>query len=86
MESNISRDHIALEAMKIVLNATIEHKQTLWNKICVLFGGEPVIKHKCTSERMAAAIAYRYADAMLEERMKDRSLQKEHPESNDEVE
>lgn len=68
MESNISRDHIALEAMKLFYYANIGHTQTLWNKICVLFGGElrRQIIHPVPDKM--AKWAYEYADAMIAER------------------
>ena len=70
MESNISRDHIALEAMKLIINASIEQEQTLWNKIKVLFGGKSSIAHKAINPYKAANLAYEYADAMIAEREK----------------
>ena len=36
MESNISRDHIALEAMKCIM-MTAKRRRTLWNRIVTLF-------------------------------------------------
>lgn len=70
MESNISRDHIALEAMKLFYYSNIGYEQTLWNKIRVLFGG--VLKRRImqpVSHEMAKW-AYEYADAMIAEREK----------------
>ena len=77
MESNISRDHIALEAMKIIMDANVVKQRTIWDIIKRAFtgkGGES--KARCITPEGAAYLAYQYADAMLEERMKDRSLQK----------
>lgn len=70
MESNISRDHIALEAMKICYSNTLEVEQTLWNKIQVLFGGKTkkTVRHENPS--IVASLAYKYADAMIAEREK----------------
>lgn len=76
MESNISRDHIALEAMKIIINASLEEEQTLWNKIKVLFGGKSKVAHKTVDFEKAAYLAYKYADAMIEERMKIKQINK----------
>ncbi len=38
-ESNISRDHIALEAMKNMLSKTIAVKATPWGRIKQFFAG-----------------------------------------------
>ena len=71
MESNISRDHIALEAMKVLLESSLEVEQTLGNKIKVLFGGRSKINYKLLNCKLAAKHAYVYADAMIAEREKD---------------
>lgn len=36
MESNISRDHIALEAMKCMMMKA-KRRRTLWNRVVTLF-------------------------------------------------
>lgn len=36
MESNISRDHIALEAMKCMM-MTAKRRRTLWNRVVTFF-------------------------------------------------
>lgn len=73
MESNISRDHIALEAMKIVMHANIVKQRTIWDIIKRAItgkGGES--KARCITPEGAAIMAYRYADAMIAEREKDK--------------
>ena len=70
MESNISRDHIALEAMKLFYYANIGYEQTLWNKICVLFGGGQKRRNNHPKAKEMAKWAYMYADAMIAEREK----------------
>ena len=75
MESNISRDHIALEAMKIVMEANVVNQRTIWDIIKRAFswkGGEA--RARCITPEGAAMLAYKYADAMIKERMKDRSI------------
>lgn len=73
MESNISRDHIALEAMKMIFNSNIQKRQTVWNKIKVLFfGGEPSTNGFPCPE-ITARGAYAYADAMIAEREKEKT-------------
>lgn len=68
MESNISRDHIALEAMKIILEKSYVREQTLWNKIKVLFGGGHKVSDSYLRPWVIAERAYAYADAMIAER------------------
>lgn len=70
MESNISRDHIALEVMKVYLNKTTVVKRTIFNRIaCALGFGNP--KNMIFSDDEGAArFAYRQADAMIAEREK----------------
>lgn len=77
MESNISRDHIALEAMKLFYYSNIGHEQTLWNKICVLFGGKLRRTVRQPIPEEMARWAYEYADAMIAEREKERTCTQE---------
>ena len=72
MESNISRDHIALEAMKTIIEKSTTTKQTLWNKI-IFYLGIGTIKNKTNlpDGEQTAKLAYQYADAMIAEREKD---------------
>lgn len=70
MESNISRDHIALEAMKVINSANVCVEQSIWNKIAVLFGKPKVITVRHVNPSISAKMAYEYADAMLAEREK----------------
>lgn len=71
MESNISRDHIALEAMKVVMDKYNYKKQTIWNKIWVALGGKMNTKTSLGNPTKIAEIAYSFADAMLAERRKE---------------
>lgn len=70
MESNISRDHIALEAMKIIIETSFYREETLWNKIRALFGFGHNATDCIMKGTVAAKRAYEYADAMIEEREK----------------
>lgn len=72
MDSNISRDHIALEAMKVVMDKYNYKKQTIWNKIWVALGGKINTKTSLGSPSKIAEIAYSFADAMIAERRKER--------------
>ena len=76
MGSNISRDHIALEAMKVILETSFCREESLMEKVRVFLGGRSQLHGNYLRAEIAAKMAYEYADAMLEERMKDRSLQK----------
>lgn len=69
MESNISRDHIALEAMKCIMMTT-KRRRTLWNMVVTLFfpsKGIGVISYDYEGQAKAA---YQIADAMIKERNK----------------
>ena len=71
MESNISRDHIALEAFKIMLEKGISKRQSFRNKILSFFGGSVNEKINLPNDESLARNAYRYADAMIAEREKE---------------
>ena len=68
-ESNISRDHIAMEAMKVLLNKLTCDNTSLTGRIKRMFG-MPVIQIGCISGKELAKAAYYIADAMIEEREK----------------
>lgn len=61
MESNITRDHIALEAMKILMQKRINVKKNLFGK---------VISINSIDKFLLANEAYNIADAMIAEREK----------------
>lgn len=68
MESNISRDHIALEAMKIHLNKSLVVRRTIFNRIaCALGFGTPKVLFYSNLD-ILAGYAYLVADAMIAER------------------
>ena len=76
MESNISRDHIALEAFKIMLEKGISKRQSFWNKILSFLGGSVVHeKINLPNDESLVRNAYRYADAMIAERNKEKSVE-----------
>lgn len=69
MGSNISRDHIALEAMKCIM-MTAKRRRTLWNRVVTLFfpsEEESVINYNHEGQAKAA---YQIADAMIKGRNK----------------
>lgn len=69
MESNISRDYIALEAMKCIM-MTAKRRRTLWNRVITLFfpsEEESVINYNHEGQAKAAC---QIADAMIKERNK----------------
>ena len=58
-ESNISKDHIALDVMKVLLEKSAKFKRSM------LSGGvEPYL----VNPNVIAKVAYDYADAMIAER------------------
>lgn len=68
-ESNISRDHIAMEAMKVLMEKTVSNNLTLRNRIRQFFG----LNHKtyiAFDEKMIAKLSYNIADAMIAQREK----------------
>lgn len=68
-ESNISRDHIAMEAMKVLMEKTVSNNLTLKNRIRQFFG----LNHKTYTafdEKMIAKLSYNIADAMIAQREK----------------
>lgn len=68
-ESNISRDHIAMEAMKeLMAKAPVE--VSIWNRIRVMFGKEYGHVGIGLNSVPLSQVAYRIADAMIEERNK----------------
>lgn len=67
--SNISRDHIAMEAMKVLMQKTVSDSLTLKNKIRKLFG----LNYRTVTSfdiKMIAQISYDMADAMISQREK----------------
>jgi hypothetical protein len=68
-ESNISRDHIAMEAMKVLMQKNVSEYMTFKNKIKKLFGLEykSVIAY---DEEWLAKMAYDFADVMIAQREK----------------
>lgn len=69
MESNISRDHIALEAMKVIMKQNIIVEETLLSRVkCWLFGCGRKFTVNNVNPARCAEVAYQYADAMIAER------------------
>lgn len=69
MESNISRDHIALEAMKCMM-MTAKRRRTLWNRVVTLFFPSKEVRVTNYYYEGQAKAAYQIADAMIKERNK----------------
>lgn len=70
MESNISRDHIALEAMKIILAKTTREITKPMVRFKVWLGYAVGFKSSSSypDPKVLARISYSIADAMIEER------------------
>lgn len=69
MESNISRDHIALEAMKCMM-ITAKRRRTLWNRVVTLFFPSKEVSVTNYYYEGQAKAAYQIADAIIKERNK----------------
>lgn len=69
-ESNISRDHIAMEAMKILLENTISKHLTLKNRIRNFFGRNYNANVNFVDSETLAKASYTIADAMIAQREK----------------
>lgn len=69
MESNISRDHIAMEAMKVLLEKTVSKHLTLRNRIRKFFGKGYKGEIQLNSKTIAIT-SYTIADAMIAQREK----------------
>lgn len=69
MESNISRDHIALEAMKCIMMSA-KRRRTLWNRIVTLFYPSKEASVTNYNFEGQAEKAYQIADTMIKERNK----------------
>lgn len=68
-DSNISRDRIAMEAMKeLIAKAPIE--LSIWERIRVMFGKKYRDVGIGLNTKLISRVAYRIADAMIEERNK----------------
>lgn len=67
MESNISRDHIALEAMKCMMMAA-KRRRTLWDRVVTLFFPSKEAGITNYNSGKQAKAAYQIADAMIKGR------------------
>jgi hypothetical protein len=72
MESNISRDHIAMEAMKVIIQASKRDATSFWNRLKRKITGTGNVATDYPSEKKVAKLAYEYADAMIAERDKNK--------------
>lgn len=69
MESNISKDHIALEAMKVIMAKTVEVRNPFWERVKRFFGLSDNMRDFISYDADGiAAIAYEIADKMIEQR------------------
>ena len=68
------RDHLAMEAMKVILDKTLSEHYSFLKIIKIwLFGGKRIpILTSCPNEKKVAKLAYGYADAMIAERDKNK--------------
>ena len=67
--SNISRDHIAMEAMKVIMEKTTSDSMTMKNRIKKILG----MKYRTViafDQKAIAKLPYEMADAMIAQREK----------------
>ena len=70
-QSNISRDHIALEVMKIIYDKMSFSRMTITDRLRKLFGHDiKCSRYTSINHEFIAREAYKLADAMLAEREK----------------
>lgn len=71
MESNITRDHIAMEAMKVLMYKIIKESTPFWYRLARFFGYGKV-KTLIPDRKSISKLAYEFADAMIAEREKNK--------------
>lgn len=64
-ESNITRDHLAMEAMKVIMEKSVRRRLSLKGKIKSLFGKPVVERITMLNPVLIADVSYRVADAMI---------------------
>lgn len=69
MGSNISRDHIAMEAMKVLLERTVTEHISFSNRVKKFFGLD-FESYISFDEESLADMSYRIADTMIAQREK----------------
>jgi len=69
-QSNITRDHLAMEAMKTLIAVTTKEKRTIWNRIKCALSAKAKYRTimMCSRSHFIARQAYSCADAMIAER------------------
>lgn len=67
-ESNITRDHLAMEAMKVIMEKSVRRRLSLKGKIKSLFGKPVVERITMLNPVLIADVSYRVADAMIARR------------------
>lgn len=67
-ESNITRDHLAMEAMKVIMKKSARRRLSLKGKIKSLFGKPVVERITMLNPVLIADVSYRVADAMIARR------------------
>lgn len=71
MESNISRDHLAMEAMKTLIQVSVRDSSPIIWRIKRWFGASDS-RTSAVKPNVVAKLAYEYADAMIAEREKNK--------------
>lgn len=64
-ESNITRDHLAMEAMKVIMDKCVKARITLKTRIKMLFGIPAACGVVVPNPEILAQISYKVSDAMI---------------------
>lgn len=67
-ESNITRDHLAMEAMKVIMEKSVRRRMSLKERIKSMFGKPVVERITMLNPVLIADVSYRVADAMIARR------------------
>lgn len=67
-ESNITRDHLAMEAMKVIMGKSVRRRMTLKERIKSMFGKPVVERITMLNPLLVAEVSYKVADAMIARR------------------
>lgn len=67
-ESNITRDHLAMEAMKVIMEKSVRRRMSLKERIKSMFGKPVVERITMLNPVLIADVSYRVADAMIAKR------------------
>lgn len=67
-ESNITRDHLAMVAMKVIMEKSVRRRMPLKERIKSMFGKPVVERITMLNPVLVAEVSYKVADAMIARR------------------